>query len=319
MATQMPIRQPEYEPEIKTFPSPAATEWEQQSTYDSPTVIVLDKFGAKDMIEKTSSSKSFRVHAMVALTLSTVSFIIWAFQAFITNGWPWFVYVWGTFILSLSAHFYLFERPKKQYLQLHTVFFAVLNIVVFASWVFNGHYARAWFIEVLFATATVLGIHTALRAWKGSPYKFLYTATVGYALINVLCFITWMDTGKGFPWFLYTVFGLAIPLHVAWSMVDPSRLSPWKAHLGIFVYSQLILFFTWATAVMAFPWFFFTLLLWTAGLVLHTGYVTRFHMEGRPSAMTPLESVSTKTTEAATTVVTERSTSTRSVGISLQR
>jgi len=288
---------------------------ESQGSLETPAGIVMDKLKAKEVLDTTYTSKTFRVHFFVALTLSTASFVIWALQAWAASGWPWFVYVWGGFIASLSAHFYLVEQPQKQWLPFHFVLFSVTNICVFMSWTFAGDYKHAWFLQVLAATALVLGVHATLSVFKTSDHKYLYTHITAYTLLNTLCFVIWMDEGKGFPWFLYAIFGLAIPLHLHWCLHFPFENTGWRIHAGLFVFAQLILFFSWATTSMNFPWFFFPLLLWGAVFGIHTAYVHRFSKTSRlPTLATEMKGVTVEPAESR-----ERTAALRNVGVALQR
>jgi len=237
--------------------------------------LVLEKLKAQEAYEKTFQSRAFKIHFFTGLTIGVVSFMVWLLQSFMVSGWPWFVYIWGAVVLTMSTHFYLFERPQKEYLPLHVMFFSVINLCAFMSWIFARNYETAWFLELGIATGIFLALHSIFSVFRDDSRKWFYAHCTLFTMINALCFVAWLDSAKGFPWFLYPIFGLSIPLYIHWSVRHPSDTLLWRLHAGLFVQVQLILFFTWAVESMAFPWFFFPLLIWGSVLAIHGAYVQR--------------------------------------------
>ena len=104
-----------------------------------------------------------------------------------------------------------------------------------------------------------------------------------------MCFFVYMDFGKGFPWFMYTLTGsvLFFILHYGFEFHISSVISTinkhklyahslflcvciymcvcsmcfqFVIHIQIFIDGLLIIFFTWVITGMTFPWWFFVAL-----------------------------------------------------------
>jgi len=247
----------------------------------------MDGWVPKDVLESARRTKSFKVHLVLGIGACVAAFVVWGFVGTFLSQWPWFVYALGTVAITLSFHYYVLICRPRLLFNFHVALYSALNAMLFLTWLCasSSTSGSAWFLYVLFGTAAPLAVHFTLNRYATSPHKWLYVHYVIAVVANVICFFAWMDTGKGFPWFIYTVTGTAF-LVIIHNAIE-FRSSLFSLHLRIFIDANITLFFSWAVLGMNFPWWIFIMALWAFLLLLHYRYnvwrtARNASLEGQP-------------------------------------
>jgi len=223
-------------------------------------------FSHYEIFTHVQLSPRFKLHVLIGAVGSGFAFIVWLLISFAVRQWPWFIWTTAFFLMTITWHFYIFIRPKE-ILQLHATWFVIINVVIFLTWMFAVH-LTAWFLYFFFGFGIFLSIHYCVVKYRDSPHKWLNIHVSFYVNTNLLCFMVYLGDAR-FPWFIYVLGGLAIPLIFHW-IIHYYGKNWWRIHLCIFTDVQLMLFFSWAaTSSYVVPWFIFPLLLWGVGLGAH--------------------------------------------------
>eukprot|EP01120_Amphizonella_sp_Union-15-10_P005851 TRINITY_DN1790_c0_g1_i1.p1 TRINITY_DN1790_c0_g1~~TRINITY_DN1790_c0_g1_i1.p1 ORF type:complete len:137 (-),score=16.62 TRINITY_DN1790_c0_g1_i1:152-562(-) len=86
-----------------------------------------------------------------------------------------------------------------------------------------------------------------------------------YWVINLFLFLVWLGYGQGFPWFMWPILILAIPMFLnrLWSLHNERRA--WVLVSVALSLLDMALFVTWVFTKTVFPWF---LIVWAVSLVV---------------------------------------------------
>jgi len=226
-------------------------------------------------VVKTGASRPFRIHVIIGVVISLICLALWIFISFAQKTWPFFFYVMNFFILTTSAHYYLFIRPKE-FLPLHIVWYCSVNLMITLTWFFTHEIFKAWFLYPLLAWGLLLTVHYIVLNYRGHHDLFIYIHFAIFVFVNALCFFIWMDCNC-FRFFVLVLFSLGLPFAIHWCLhYYPGDRH--KLHLYIYLDINLLLFFVWIETNMevSFPWFVFPLVLWGIVLAIHYWKVPRY-------------------------------------------
>jgi len=272
-------------------------------------------FSTEELFDKTKWSIRFDRHVKVAVVASSLCLLIWVIMAMIapSASWPWLIYTTLVFGYTLSTHFYLFVRPQKEWLQLHTCFFVNTNLICFVTWICTGQWDSAWFLYPFFGLAFFLVPHYFATLYKRDYNRMFYIHLSLVCVMDLMLFMIWMDSSKGYPWFFYPIFALCIPLIVHWSCINYSKVDDlskkirlWKIHSLIYLDINLMLFVAWALSG-GFPWFVIVHFVWGPFLAVH------YHRYRRLSDSPPILPVSQNPQETGSQYTGPQYTGTASI------
>jgi len=250
---------------------------------------------AKEVLNTARSSKRFRIHAWAAFAVTTASFITWAFLAMFYSMFPWFVFAAFLSAMTLSFHYFFFEKPQSNMLTVHFAWFLCINTMVIVT-NFAVNPKSGWFFPVILALTIPLAVHWAYETYKDTVLQNIATETAFFLSLNAFCLSLWIYLGGGFPWFIYVFYVASIPLalHSNWIFHKEETTYALRNHVALFLQLNMMFFFTWLVTGMGFPWFFFVFVGWSLVLAGH------FYLERRKQRRANLQTapVSIPTTVA---------------------
>lgn len=225
-----------------------------------------------------------RVHFLVALGISIIAFLIWSILACVSRqSIPWFTFAISFFIISITLHFYVFVKTPVDWLPVHIVAFTVVHMNIFIWYIFDifgAGWENVWPIHVSFPTTLFMWCHYCHVKHGKQPLLFLVGA---YTILNVYLFMRFLIFHE-LPTFIYTFFGLLIPLTMLGVMVwhPEDRL---LLHKAFYLSVSLCLFVIWGVRNahrvegdeddVHWPWFSLFIVLGAAALVAHIYFLRR--------------------------------------------
>jgi len=176
-----------------------------------------------------------------------------------SNVFWWWIYPFCIFGISFSGHYFFSHRKWWK----GTLGISVgLNSTLFLTWAFllPWYNIAPWFIFPLFGTVIILVIAFYLLYRKDQFFRLLLNE---YWLLNLLFFFIWLFYGQGFPWFIFPLCLMAIPLVYYRLRYTHQEVRAWIIAAAILALIDIALFFTWQFTGEAFPWF---IIIWGASL-----------------------------------------------------
>jgi len=229
-------------------------------------------FSPQQLNLEVKNNRRFKIHLVINLCIWFICFLVWLIVAFATDEFPWFIYPVCIGLMGLCAHWFIFVTQPKQILQLHISLYIIFNTMIFLTWVFiPSSYNTLWCVYPMIVLGMFLLFHYIIVKFRNHPDKLLYLHEAGFVMVNILCFFSYMDTGKGYPWFILSFLGLGLFFIIHYCLHN-DRKNLFKLHLYIFADIQLLIFFIWATVGVRFPFFIFPLLVWGVLLAIHYRY-----------------------------------------------
>ncbi|KAH3767464.1 hypothetical protein Pelo_659 [Pelomyxa schiedti] len=269
-----------YPQQVPVDPVITAAAAKPQAVGDSVTLLIGGNLSTDQVVQNVKTSGMFKFHALGALALSVLCFLLWMFIGIGVGWFPWFIYPIALSLMTLSAHFYIFIRPKE-WLQMHFIWYVVLNCTMFVSWEASEVYS-CFFVYSLFILTEILGVHIILSGFRRPDNMWLlYLHVLTFANLNLIIFFAYLDTRNTTtqPWFAIPLFVLACLLVVHYCI--QTKKGWFTLHVYLFSAGQLAFFALWVTfGTDIFPWFIAPLALW--GLALGVHYYLQFikHMIG---------------------------------------
>jgi hypothetical protein len=206
----------------------------------------------------------FLIHLLVALSVSVLFLFVfhWAADSPSETFW-WWIYPFGFFTMSLTAHYYFSNTLYwKGVLSLIIIF----NVILFLTWgltqpVGEMKLEPPWFIyPALISAMGCVAFHFIQK--KDWASAILHE----YWLVCLTFFLSWLFYGRGFPWWVYPCFTLAIPVIIYHMIFVQGDRRLWSVLGMVLVIVNIMLFLTWEFTAVAFPWFIFPLAV-SAGLI----------------------------------------------------
>jgi hypothetical protein len=196
-----------------------------------------------------SISRAFQLHLLIAFSVCSILFFIWhwSVEPNPQEGFWWWVYPFFFFAMTLSAHYFF---GAKQYYEGVLALVVIANVMMFMTWGLTKS-TGWWFIFPMFGSAMILVIIQRLITGSKTWFQVI---THEYALLNGMLFLTWLTFGQGFPWFIYPLFLLALPLIVYRLKYVHNETRTWVLVGVVLLDINIVLFLTWGFTNVAFPW-----------------------------------------------------------------
>lgn len=190
----------------------------------------------------------------------------------------WFFYPLLFFAFSVPAHHFFLESKWEK---MAIMFVIMLNIGLFLTWAFQlplGDAAQcASYVNpvdgsvviparstppwpIFPAAVSLIGAVAAhyLKQPKESRRWFRLLLNE-YWIVNGACFLIWLFFGQGFPWWIFPLVVLALPVVIYRMRYDYKETRMWTYAAVISIALNLLLFLTWIFTATGFPWPLFPL------------------------------------------------------------
>eukprot|EP01128_Nolandella_sp_AFSM9_P004821 TRINITY_DN2242_c0_g1_i1.p1 TRINITY_DN2242_c0_g1~~TRINITY_DN2242_c0_g1_i1.p1 ORF type:complete len:352 (+),score=46.13 TRINITY_DN2242_c0_g1_i1:72-1058(+) len=201
-----------------------------------------------------SLPRPFQIHLAIALVVSVSLFFVFHFvykeEVAAPERFQWWIYPWFLFAMTLTGH-HFFTGEKKW------TGFVIINVILHvALFIINKELTPSfdWFWYSLIISVMIMLAYYYSFDPKTSR---LTTASYLYCLVNVLVFITWLNfhSWTSFPWFIYFVFGLALPL-LGWYLYEVyQEKRKWVYCVVLSVPINVMALLTWGFTFPKWPWF----------------------------------------------------------------
>jgi len=229
----------------------------------------------------------FQTHAITALIACGLSLIIWLFVGIGATWFPWFIYPVTLFLMSMSAHYFVFIH-QKEWFKAHCFWFIVLNCMFLTTWLAcNTFSVFPMYTFLVFSAA--LAIHYVVVNYRENPHLYLYCHAIVSTILNALLFVIYLDTRGSclFQWFIFPLFGFAFLLlfHACYHC----KISLFTTHVYSYILGQIFFFATWEiTGIWIMPWFLIIMVIWAIGLYAHLYVIRKRAAKAAPVTVLPV-------------------------------
>eukprot|EP01107_Rhizomastix_libera_P002221 TRINITY_DN1392_c2_g1_i1.p1 TRINITY_DN1392_c2_g1~~TRINITY_DN1392_c2_g1_i1.p1 ORF type:complete len:299 (-),score=67.30 TRINITY_DN1392_c2_g1_i1:678-1550(-) len=242
-------------------------------------------FSPDELIQQVSLSLPFKLHALVAVGVAALCFVLWFFIGIGVKWFPWFIYPITFFVITLGFHFYIIIRPKE-WLQWHIVAFSAINSAILFTWL-DLSPDNLWFIYPLLITGWFLALHYLLEKKRDSDHFLVNLHGITSLLIILILVFVWLDTknqmNPQYSWFVIPSI-ILLCLYLVHSQFA-SGASLLRVHMVVFGMCSLLFFSLWLIfSKQAFPWFIFPIAAWTALVIFHAWKARSSTPTAQPSA-----------------------------------
>lgn len=194
----------------------------------------------------------------------------------------------------MENEIHISRTPKKggQGLKIHGLVYLCVNIILFIINL-TVNYSYPWHLWALLGWGIFLGSHAgthyATRMFSNSKSKGLGIHASVVLSINVALFGMNLLAGYSYPWHLWGLIGLGIALGIHSSVVYVNRTfangktKGLAIHGGVYIWTNLALFFINLLAGAHNLWFLWPLLAWLLALGIHAAVIYSIKKFQQPS------------------------------------
>ena len=116
----------------------------------------------------------------------------------------------------LLANDVLDHAKRSTPFKIHLITVSVLCVAAFGVWAFISVFVAQWpwFIYVFCVGILSIALHYYIGLQR--PRQYFQVHLITYGVVNTCVFLTWflLNNISPYTWFLYSLFGLAIPLGI---------------------------------------------------------------------------------------------------------
>jgi len=220
-------------------------------TNDSNNGYQRIKSGTEPVGSDDKLSLAFKIHFILGLAVSMLCFILWHVTSRnVYRSFGWWIFPPLGFATSLVLHYFVIARKEVGNGALGMAIIA--NILCLWIWGINPRFP--WFIYPLFG-CLIIGTWIHYQRYKKDEMETL--AWHLYWMLNLMLFLTWLvTTPRGFPWFVYPLLLLSLPL-VIYKLRKHQEQRKWMYSGVVLLWLAVIVLFTWGFTSKKFPWFLF--------------------------------------------------------------